>query len=67
MLPECVLLNVHCTVCVTHAQVEGEATHRAIVIANQAACPLYVVHVMSRSAAVAVTTARKEGNAPDMH
>jgi dihydropyrimidinase len=31
--------------------VEGEATGRAILLASEAKCPLYVVHVMSRAAA----------------
>ena len=42
-------------------KVEGEATHRAIVMANQVHCPLYIVHVMSKSAAQEVVTARKRG------
>lgn len=44
-----------------YKQVEGEATARAITIANQASCPLYVVHVMSRAAANAITQARQRG------
>uniref|UniRef100_T1J9U6 dihydropyrimidinase n=1 Tax=Strigamia maritima TaxID=126957 RepID=T1J9U6_STRMM len=43
-------------------QVEGIATHRAIVIAGLVHCPLYVVHVMSRSAADLITKARLKGS-----
>ena len=42
-------------------QVEGEATTRAIVIANRANCPLYIVHVMSKSAAKALLDGRVRG------
>lgn len=40
-------------------EVESEAVNRACVIAHQVACPLYVVHVMSRAAAVALNEAKK--------
>ena len=42
-------------------EVEGEATRRACVLANQARCPLYIVHVMSKSAADVVCEARRNG------
>ena len=47
--------------CSTCIQVEAEATSRAIIIADQAQCPLYVVHVMSKSAAECVRNAHIKG------
>ncbi|XP_053668919.1 dihydropyrimidinase [Anopheles marshallii] len=43
-------------------EVEAEATNRACVIAHQAHCPLYVVHVMSKSAGIEVARARRRYN-----
>ena len=42
-------------------QVEGEATNRAIMIADMAGVPLYVVHVSSEDAHEAIRRARAQG------
>eukprot|EP00126_Sphaerothecum_destruens_P011147 Sdes_comp20863_c0_seq1m17744 len=42
-------------------EVEAEATTRAIMIAHQVHCPLYVVHVMSKSACDAIEGGKSRG------
>lgn len=42
-------------------EVEGEATGRAITIAGQVNCPIYIVHVMSKLAAQAVMRGKEQG------
>ena len=41
-------------------EVEGEATNRAIMIADMAGCPLYVVHTSCRDAHEAIKRARED-------
>uniref|UniRef100_A0A1I7Z9C1 dihydropyrimidinase n=1 Tax=Steinernema glaseri TaxID=37863 RepID=A0A1I7Z9C1_9BILA len=43
-------------------ELEGEATNRACVLAEQANCPLYVVHVMTKPAAEAIERHLEKGN-----
>jgi dihydropyrimidinase len=42
-------------------EVEGEAANRAIMIADMAGCPLYIVHTSSKPAHEAIMRARAEG------
>jgi dihydropyrimidinase len=42
-------------------ELEGEATHRAIVLAQVAGCPLYIVHLSAAQALEAVAQARDDG------
>ena len=45
------------------AEVEGEATNRAIMIADMAGCPVYIVHTSCEQAHEAIRRARAEGHA----
>jgi dihydropyrimidinase len=51
----------HCRIYSLGIQLEAEATNRACVLAQQANCPLYVVHVMSKGAARAIADNRARG------
>lgn len=42
-------------------EIESEAAHRAIVLANQARCPLSIVPVTSKSSAKVISEARHKG------
>ncbi|XKL65820.1 hypothetical protein PGB90_009240 [Kerria lacca] len=46
-------------------EVEAEAVFRACVFANQVKCPLYIVHVMSRSAGSVLANKRRENMQQD--
>ncbi|XP_058978776.1 dihydropyrimidinase [Musca domestica] len=43
-------------------EVEAEAVHRACILAHQVDCPLYVVHVMGKSAGIELARARRRYN-----
>lgn len=41
---------------------EAEATHRAVTIGSAVNCPVYIVHVMSKSSAKVISDARRNGS-----
>lgn len=43
-------------------EIEGEATHRVITIANTVNAPLYIVHIMKKTANEELIRAKRNGN-----
>ncbi|MGH0142634.1 UNVERIFIED_CONTAM: hypothetical protein FKN15_022792 [Acipenser sinensis] len=48
-------------------ELEAEATHRAIMIANRTHCPIYLVNVSSMSAGDVIASAKMQGTQTDDH